>query len=121
MIEGIPGTKARLSWEMFPIIDLTNLDLRVRGFNAKTKHGELSDSMVKPFIDIILSDLSFTTGSIELEGVKAEGYIDAENLKGVLVGKATLPEHDHDLYNEWLAGQEVLLELVVQMKNPYKK
>jgi len=121
IVEGIPGTKALLSWEKFPTIVLSNLDLRVRAFNATAEHKPRADSVTKPLVDIILSDLSFTTDAIEVEGVTSEGYIDAKNLEAMLVGSTILPEHDYPPYDEWLAGQKVLLELAVKVKNPYKK
>ncbi len=121
IVEGIPGTQAYLSWEKFPTVVLSSLDLRVRAFNSKAEHAPRANSEVKPLVDIILSDLTFTTDAIEIEGFASEGFIDAKNLEGMLVGSAILPEHDYPPYNEWLAGQSVLLELVVKIKNPYNK
>jgi hypothetical protein len=121
IVEAIPGTKARLSWEKFPTVVLSDLDLRVRAFNTKAENTPDVDSLIKPLVDIILSDLTFTTDAIEVEGMPAEGYIDGKSLEAMLVGSTTLPEHVYPLYDEWLAGQSALLELVVKMKNPYEK
>ncbi len=68
---------------------------------------------------MILSDLTFTTGKVE--GVSAQGCIDAETLSAMLVGKTVLPPNAYSPYKEWLANQPVLMELKVGMKNPYKK
>jgi hypothetical protein len=116
--ELIPGTKPELSWDQFPKVELTDVDIRVRAYGAKLAavHSG-SDTLV----DIVLSNLSFTTERIEVEGVTSEGFIDAETLRAVLVGKAVLPDHGFPPYKEWLAGQPVLLEFMVRMRNPYQK
>lgn len=116
--EVIPGTTPHLSWKEPPKVDLTGVDVRVRAYAMKfAAVSEGSDAVV----DIVLSNLSFTTGRIEVEGASSEGYIDPEQLRAVLVGKAILPDHSFPPYDEWLAGQPVLLELMVRMKNPYSK
>ena len=116
--EVIVGTCPEISWEGFPRVELTGVDIRVRAYAMKVASiSSGSDTLV----DIVLSNLSFTTERIEVEGESAEGFIDAEGLRAVLVGKALLPDHDFSPYKEWLAGQPVLLELMVGMKNPYKK
>lgn len=118
VIDGMVGTTPVVNWSKFPEIKLTGVDVRARAYGKK--FSELSkpdDAMV----DIVLSDLTFTTGMVEAEGVSTEGHIDAEKLSVLLVGKAKLPEHGYPQYDEWLAGQPVLLELVVKMENPYTK
>lgn len=116
--EVIAGTSPEISWEEFPKVELTNVDIRVRAYAMKVAAiSSGSDALV----DIVLSNLSFTTERIDVEGESAEGFIDAEGLRAVLVGKAVLPDHDFPPYKEWLAGQTVLLELAVRIKNPYGK
>ncbi len=116
--EVVPGTTPRLDWKEFPRVELTDVDVRVRAYGMKfASVSSGSDALV----DIVLSNLSFTTERIEVEGEIAEGHIDAEQLRAVLVGKAVLPDHDFPPYDEWLAGQPVLLELMVRMRNPYAK
>ena len=116
--EVMPGTRPELSWNQFPKVELTGVDIRVRAYGVKL---EAVHSGSEAIVDIVLSNLTFTTERIEVEGVTAEGFIDAETLRAVLVGKAVLPDHDFSPYKEWLAGQPVLLELMVGMKNPYQK
>lgn len=116
--ELIPGTKPELSWDEFPKVELTDVDIRVRAYGVKLAavHSG-SDALV----DIVLSNLTFTTEGVEVEGESAEGIVDAEGLRAVLVGKAILPDHSFPPYKEWLAGQPVLLELMVRMRNPFNK
>jgi hypothetical protein len=118
IVNAVPATVARLNWEKFPIVELSDVDLRVRAYSGNSSEIETARD---PLVDIILSDLTFSTESIEVEGVASKGYIDAEKLAAMLVGSTILPEFDYPLYNEWLAGQNVLLELTVRMKNPYVK
>jgi len=116
--ELIPGTRPELSWDGFPKVELTDVDVRVRAYGAKLAAvNSGSDALV----DIVLSNLSFTTEEVEVEGESAEGIVDAEGLRAVLVGRAVLPDHSFPPYQEWLAGQPVLLELMVRMRNPYRK
>jgi hypothetical protein len=116
--EVIDGTSPEISWEGFPKVELTGVDIRVRAYAMKVA---AVSSGSDPLVDIVLSNLSFTTERIEVEGEGAEGFIDAEQLRAVLVGKALLPDHSFSPYKEWLAGQPVLLELMVRMRNPYQK
>jgi hypothetical protein len=116
--EVIVGTCPEISWQEFPKVELTNVDIRVRAYAMKFADVHSGSGAL---VDIVLSNLKFTTDRIEVEGESAEGFIDAEGLRAVLVGKAVLPDHDFPPYKEWLAGQPVLLELMVRMKNPYQK
>ncbi len=116
--EVMPGTMPQLSWEGFPKVELTDVDIRGRAYAMKIAAvSSGSDALV----DIVLSNLAFTTERIEVEGESAEGFIDAEQMRTMLVGKAVLPDHGFPPYNEWIAGQPVLLELMVRMKNQYQK
>jgi len=116
--EVIPGTTPHLEWTAFPEVELAGVDIRVRAYAMKLAAVTSgSDALV----DVIFSDLSFSTGKVEAEGVGAEGYIDAETMTAVLVGKALVPPYNYSPYKEWLADQPVLIELKVRMRNPYGK
>lgn len=117
-VEPMPGVDPVISWENFPEVRLTNVDLRVRAFKGAISPDGAGP---EPFIDIILPRMEFRTGPIEVEGVESMGFVDADTLTAQLVASSILPEDDDPLYSEWLAGQPVLWELVVQMKNPYQK
>lgn len=118
IVEGMPGTRALISWDHLPEVVLEDVDMRVRAYDEPFQM--ISDGD-RPVVDIVLSDLTFSTAKIDVEGVEAEGFIDAERRRVLLVGKVTLPEYDFGPYDEWLSGQPVLLELTVKMKNLYKK
>jgi hypothetical protein len=118
LVGAMPGTRAEVDWSAFPEIRLRAFDLRVRAYERKA--AAVADD-AKPFVDIILSDLALSTAPIAVEGEKDEGFLDAETLSAKLVGKATLPDADDPHYQEWLAGKDVLLELRVQIENPFQK
>lgn len=118
IVEGMPGTRAVVDWEHFPEVMLDDVDVRVRAYDMPLRVIASDD---QPIVDIILSKLQLTTGQVEVEGVESEGALDADRMQVLLVGKAVLPEYDYPLYEEWLAGQPVLLELAVKIKNPYRK
>ena len=116
--EAIAGTTPHLSWASFPEVDLDGVDIRVRAYPMKLSAVTSSSDAI---VDVVLSNLSFSTGRVEVEGVSAEGYIDAETLSAMLVGKAMIPPYSYSPYKEWLADQPVLIELLVKMANPYGK
>ena len=115
-VEAVPGTSPVLDWSQFPRVAMRSLDLRVRAYGGgeagRAEGGE-------PLVDVVLGDLSFSTDRVEVEGMEAQGYVDAASLEAQLVGKTTLPEDPFPLYSEWLAGEPVILELRVRMDNPY--
>ena len=117
-VDAMPGVDPVISWENFPEVRLSNVDLRVRAYRVAPPGAGMPDKIL---VDVIMPRLSFSTGPIEVEGMESMGFVDADTLTAQLVGSATLPEADYPLYTEWLAGQPVLLELVVQMRNPYQK
>jgi len=118
ILEGMPGTTPVVSWHKFPEVKLSGVDIRARAYEQGT--AMLPDD-VEAIVDIIMSNLEFTTERVEVEGVSSEGLLDPEQMRVLLVGEAKLPHHSYPVYDEWLAGQPILLELVVKMKNPYDK
>lgn len=112
-IEGVSGTTSTVDWEKYPQISLRPVDLRVRAYEAKGN--------AKPVVDVILSDLSFSTEAIKVAGIEDQGYIDAEELEAQVVAQTTLPEHPYPQYAETIAGKPAILELVIRMKNFFEK
>ncbi|MBN1282680.1 MAG: hypothetical protein JXA24_02765 [Proteobacteria bacterium] len=117
-VDAMPGVNPAVSWEAFPEVVLSNVDLRVRAYQGAP---DSDPSKARPVVDVVMSRLSFKTGLVEAEGLESFGSLDPETLSATLVSSAVLPDYHHPLYAEWLAGEPVLLELTVRVRNPYSK
>ncbi len=117
VISAVQNTKATIDWPRFPAVQLKELDLRVQAYDVE----EAEVGGAEPIVDVILSNLTFTTEPVTVEGWEDAGYVDMENLEAQLVSEAILPDHDYPAYDEWLAGEPALLTLRVRMPNPYGK
>ena len=111
----IPGTAPVIDWSQFPRIVLKSVDLRVRAYEGP------AGTSSKPLLDIVFEDLSLATDEITVEGIEAQGYVDAERAEAQIVVQALLPDDPFPVYAEWLAGEPVILEMRVAIINPYKK
>lgn len=117
LVEAMPGTSPVVSWRSWPVVQLSGADLRVRAYEVAAAQV----AAAKPIVDIILPQVALSTASVSVEGEESQGYVDGDALEALLVGKAMLPEDDFEPYAQALAGQPVLIELFVQMRNPYGK
>lgn len=115
-IEGMPGTTATIDWSAYPKVTMEPVDLRVRAYDKVAS--ELSSGDV-PIVDIILPALSFSTEEVTAAGYSTAGYIDAETLEAQVVTTVVLPDADYPAYQEWLEGEPALLELRIQIPNPF--
>ena len=117
-VEAMPGTKPAIAWNGYPRVSLRGLELRARAYASSL--ADIKESS-KPIVDVVLPDLSLSLDEIEVEGERAEGYIDADAAEAQLVGKTILPEDPFPAYAEYLGGQPAIIELRVKIVNPYLK
>lgn len=118
VIEGIPGTTSTLDWRSYPTVKLSPVELRIKAYTED--YVDLAEED-QPIVDIVLSDITMTTGEVCIEGWCDKGYLDAEKLEAQLVFSAELPEADYAPYKKWLEGQEILGALRIQVPNPFAK
>jgi hypothetical protein len=115
-IEGMAGTTATINWSSYPKVTMEPVDLRVRAYNKVASELDPGD---EPIVDIILPALSFSTEEVSYAGYSTSGYIDAETLEAQVVTMAVLPKADYPAYEKWLEGEPVLIELRIQIPNPF--
>jgi len=118
IVEVMPGVDPRVDWSHMPDVKVHNVDLRVRVYEGGPA---AIDEGARPLVDVILPRIAFSTGLIDVQGWESFGHLDADALTALVVGEVTLPAHSYPPYQEWLAGEPVLLELTVQIRNPYSK
>ncbi|MFA5811525.1 MAG: hypothetical protein WC956_04245 [bacterium] len=118
LIDEMPGTTPVVSWKDFPEVQLEGADVRIRAYEARA--AEITDDRT-PIVDIVVPDVVLSTAPVAVEGIDSQGYVDGDALEAKLVGRTVLPEDDFPEYQKWLSGQEVLLELEVEVENPYDK
>ena len=112
LIDGMAGNKPIIDWSSAPPTILENVDLLVRAY--ETKRYNIKPN-TEPIMDIVLKDLTFTTGSIEIDGYIAEGEVNGTRMSAKLVGTTRLPFDKFEPYKKWLAGKRVLLELYIKL------
>lgn len=115
-IEGMPGTTSVIKWSKYPTVTMSPVDLRVRAYDKVASSITAED---QPVVDIILSDLTFSTEEISVAGFSTAGYLDAEELEAQIVSTTILPEYDFPMYEKWLEGEPVLIELRIKLPNPF--
>jgi hypothetical protein len=116
--EGMPGMQAVVSWKGWPVVTFGPLDVRVRAY--ETPFAEIRNETA-PILDLIVPELSFTTGEVQTMDEVLKGYIDGEMLEALLIAGLTLPADDHPLYRKWFAGREAAVELTVRVDNPWER
>lgn len=117
-VDTMPGTTPYVSWDSWPVVTLSGVDVRVRAYDIAAAQ---ITSTQKPIMDLLVTGLTFSTQKVTVEGEEAEGYVDGDNLDALLVGKTILPEDEYKPYHEWLAGREAIVEVYARMHNPYAK
>ena len=116
IIRGSPQQQPIVCWDGFPRITMEDLALHIRAWDLPK---ESIDGETPPLFELTIQDISLTTEEIEVSGHVDRGYVDTEKLEAQLVGTLELPFHTYTPYAEHLAGQEVILEFVVQLTNPF--
>ena len=114
----MPGTTTTLDWSSYPTITLSPVELRIKAYEGD--YVELGEDD-RPIVDIIIPDVTMTTGEVCVEGWCDKGYLDAEKLEAQVVFKAELPQADYAPYKKWLEGQEILGAMRIQVPNPFAK
>jgi hypothetical protein len=115
-IVGMAGTTTTIDWSNYPKVTVGPLDLRVRAYDKVAAELEPGD---EPIVDVILPAMSFSTEEVSYAGYSTAGYIDAERLEAQVVTMAVLPEADFPAYEKWLEGEPALIELRIQIPNPF--
>ncbi len=118
LVDEMPGTTPVVGWSNFPVVTLDHADVRVRAYESRA--AEIKDG-TSPIVDVVIPDIMLSTAPIAVEGEQVEGYVDGDSLEAKLVGRTVLPEADFADYDQWLSGQTVLLELAIEIENPYEK
>lgn len=114
IVSGTIGTTATADWSEFPRVVLENLILHVAVYDAPA---EKAGGGVRPIIEFTLPPTELSTDRIVVEGVESGGYIDLKKMEAQLAGKIVLPDADFEPYSEHLAGEPIIFELLIRLKN----
>lgn len=109
---GTIGTTATVDWSEFPRVVLENLILHVEVYDISAD----DIAGTRPVIEFTLPPSRLSTDRIVVEGVESGGYIDPKKMEAQVAGKVVLPDADFEPYRERLAGEPIILELLIRLK-----
>ncbi len=117
VITGVLGTTATVDWSNYPEVDLRDLKLHIEAYDASLDEIDT----LRPFLSTTVSDIDLSTKPIYVEGVSSGGYVDPGNLEVQMAGKVIAPDNAEPLYERHIAGEPILLELLIKILNPFRK
>jgi hypothetical protein len=111
--EGLIGSEFTVDWSAYPRVALNDMTLLIKAYDIPA---DQVTGGAAPVFEVTLDDIDLSTDPVEVNGVKGGGYIDVKNMEAQFAGAYELPPADDQFYTEHLAGQTVIVELLVKLK-----
>jgi len=109
-------------WKDYPQVGIKNMALNIKAYNLPPE--EITRN-AKSIAEVDIFNINLSTSKVESKGIESEGYIDFSDMEIMLVGKIRLPKSNLEDFNEYLAGETILLELKtnlsIHLKSNFKQ